>query len=231
MRMTTLLGGASAYAHLAGLVPVRGKGRRAEDEDTKPKDGKRSRAAEEDDDQDDEPKGRKSRAEEDPDQYPDDDDSKPQGRAEDDDKDPDAEEDEDEDKSARRARRARADDDEDDKSAEDDDDKEEMSGKSAVAKARARERARCKAIFSHPVAAQNVALAASLAFDTTMTRKEAVAVLKGQQGQGGTRDYRGDRSRRNPDLGPGGEAAPTGAKALSGSWDRALASASVPVRR
>lgn len=225
MRMDRLFGGASRYAHLAALIPQRAA--RAEDDDQEPKDAKRSRAADDEEDDDAEPKGKKSKRAEDPDQYPDEDDSEPKGKkskAADDDDDAD---DDDEPKS-RKARRAE--DDEDDTSAEDDDDKEEMTGKSAVAKARSRERARCKAIFSHPVAAQNVALAASLAFDTTMTRKEAVAVLKGQQGQGGARDYRGDRSRRNPDLGPGAESAPTGKQAQASSWSRALGKAGARTR-
>lgn len=237
MRMSTrLLGGASAYAHLAGLVPLRGK--RAEEDDKDDAGGKKSRRAEGDDDED-EPKGKKSRADGDSDQYPDDDDSEPKGkksrRAEDDDDEDEpkgkksrAAEDDDEDDEPK-GRKARAEDDEDDADAEDDD--EEMTGKSAVAKARGRERARCKAIFAHPVAAQNVALAASLAFDTTMTRKAAIAVMQGQAGRGGDRgDYRSDRRARNPDLGAGGGAPVTGAKAQTQSWDAALGKAGVKPR-
>lgn len=238
MRMAQLFGGASRYAHLAALVPARGA--RAEEEDRDDKTTKKSRRAEEDDD--DEPKGKKSKAE-DPEQYPDDSEDEPKGkksRAEDDGDDDEPkgkkskaedgdDEDEDEPK-GKKSRRAKAEDD-DDEDAEDDDDKEEMTGKSASAKARRRERARCKAIFSHPAAAANLPLAASLAFDTTQTRKEALAVLKGQSGRAPAHDVRGDRGRRNPDLGPGGEGQLSGKQALTSSWDRALGKAGVQPRK
>lgn len=233
MRMDRLFGGASRYAHLAALVPARGA--RAEEDDKDPKSARR--AAE--DDEDEEPKGKGSKAE-DPDQYPDEDDSKPKGkrsRAEDEDDDKEASEDgdeDDDDKPASKKSRARAEDDEDEdkEASEDDDEKEEMSGKSAVAAARRRERARCKAIFSHPAAATNLALAASLAFDTTQTRKEALAVLKGQGAAAPAHGVRADRRARNPDLGSGGDTAPTGQQAQASSWDRALHKAGVaPVRK
>lgn len=47
-----------------------------------------------------------------------------------------------------------------------------------AAAARAEERARCRAIFAAPEAANNVALAAHLAFDTDQTAEQAVATLK-----------------------------------------------------
>lgn len=236
MRMSNLLGGTSAYAHLAGLVPVRG---------ARPAARSSARRAEEDEDEKD------ARADGDPDQYPDKDDSKPSGKGrrsraegDDDDKDARAEEEEDDkeasdgdededDRPAARRARARAEDEDDDTEAsEDDDEKEEMSGKSAVAAARRRERARCKAIFSHPAAATNLALAASLAFDTTQTRKEALAVLKGQGAAAPAHGVRADRRARNPDLGSGGDTAPTGQQAQASSWDRALHKAGVaPVRK
>lgn len=239
MRMRSLLGGASPYAHLSGLVPLRGS-RRAEDDkdDKETRRGKRSKA-EDDDGDEDEPKGRRSRAEdEDRDDDPkgrrsraEDEDDDKGARAEDEDDDKGAEEDEDEPKSRRGKRsKSRAEDDEDDKDAEDDDDEEEMSGKSAAARARRRERARCKAIFSHKAAAQNVALAASLAFDTTMTRQEAIAVLKSQEGRGGGRDAHDDRRRRNPDLGPGDDGGgASNAKAAEAGWAKALAKVGVKV--
>ena len=59
---------------------------------------------------------------------------------------------------------------------EDDDDQGEMTGKSAAASARRRERSRCAAIFASKHAVNNVPLAASLAFETTMTRGEAIAI-------------------------------------------------------
>ena len=77
----------------------------------------------------------------------------------------------------KKSRRAADDNDED---AEDDDDKEEMSGRSAKASARRREQARVAHILGHSAAARNLPLAVSLACETRMTRREAVAVLKGQ---------------------------------------------------
>jgi hypothetical protein len=200
MRMSRLFGGASHYAHLAGLVPA---GRRAEDDDQDDKQSKRSRA---DDDDDDEPKGKKSRRADDDDDEQDK--SGKRSRADDEDDD-----------GPKGKKSRRADDDDDD----DDDDKDEMHGRSAAANARRRERARCAAIFGHEAAAQNVALAASLAFETTMTRREAIAVLKGQAGRGGSsaHDVRDGRSRRNPDLGPGG-GAPTGQAAVSTLWGKTI---------
>ncbi len=61
---------------------------------------------------------------------------------------------------------------------DDDDSDEEMRGKSASAVARRRERARCASIFACAAAGANPALAAHLAFNTTMTRSEAIGTLK-----------------------------------------------------
>lgn len=263
---TRLFGGASSFAHLAGIGRA---SRRAEDEDRDDKETKRSRRAE-DDDEDDEPKGRKSRAADDDDM--DGKGSKRSRRAEDDDEDDDEpkgrksrasdDDDQDDEPKARKARRARAeeddeddepkgrksraaddDDDQDDEPKgrksrasdddDDDDDKHEMTGRSVVANARRRERERCAAIFGSRHAAGNIALAASLAFDTTMTRREAIAVLKGQAARGDQDrdDRRLDRASRNPDLGPGGASGPAGQAAMAASWDRALAKAGVPARK
>jgi hypothetical protein len=229
MRLNTLFGGASPYVHLAGLVPARG--RRAEDD--KPADepkGKKSKAADDDDDgdDDDQPKGKTSRADDDPDQYPEDDDSAPKGKrskaADDDDAGDDGDDD------APKGKKSRAEDDDDPSAEDDDDDKEEMSGKSAAALARRRERARCKAIFSHPAAAENLPLAASLAFDTAMTRAEALAVLKGQEGRGGDRGGRSARARHNADLGPIGESRMSGKQQIAASWAQAFKRAGVPAK-
>lgn len=54
----------------------------------------------------------------------------------------------------------------------------EPEAEGAAAAARAEERARCRAIFAAPEAANNVAMAAHLAFDTNQTAAEAVATLK-----------------------------------------------------
>ncbi|MGN6528466.1 MAG: hypothetical protein ACTHL8_18915 [Burkholderiaceae bacterium] len=59
-----------------------------------------------------------------------------------------------------------------------DDTRDEMTGDSDVADARRRERARCAAIFACEAAAGNLALAAHLAFNTTLTRREAVKALR-----------------------------------------------------
>lgn len=64
-----------------------------------------------------------------------------------------------------------------DETSDDDDTDSEMRGQGPMAKARLRERARCAAIFAHPKAAENPDLAAHLAFNTRMTRIEAVGAL------------------------------------------------------
>jgi hypothetical protein len=64
------------------------------------------------------------------------------------------------------------------KEAEDDDSDTEMRGNGPMAKARLRERARCAAIFACDAAADNVALAAHLAFNTKATRQEAIGMLR-----------------------------------------------------
>ncbi|NNM70179.1 MAG: hypothetical protein HKM00_09510 [Gallionella sp.] len=61
--------------------------------------------------------------------------------------------------------------------AEADDTDEEMKGKGTAAAARSRERARCSAIFASSAAAARPDVAAHLAFNTTMSRKEAVGLL------------------------------------------------------
>lgn len=219
--MTRLMGGASGYAHLAGLLPVRSR-RASDEDDVQPRTKKKSKRVEDDEED-------KDAADDDPDQYPDDNDDEPS--AEDDEDDRDASEDEGDEEPKAKKKSKRVEDEDDDKDAEEDDDKDEMTGKSASARARARERSRCKAIFAHPVAAQNVALAASLAFDTTMTRQEAIAVMKGQQGRGG--DDRSARRRAgNADLGPSAESSrPSGQKAAQASWDRAFKSAGIAPRK
>jgi hypothetical protein len=94
-----------------------------------------------------------------------------------------------------------------------DDDEEEMRGNSPAAKARRRERARCAAIFARPEAARNPVLAASLAFKTTMTRRQAIAVLRDTPAPAAASPVA--RSRRNPDLGIAGEGGGQSAKRAS----------------
>jgi hypothetical protein len=118
-----------------------------------------------------------------------------------------------------------------------------MSGRSARASARRREQARIATILGHPMAANNVELAISLACETRMTRQEAIKVMRGQKGKRravedddegydaprGNRHARSDRSARNAQL--GNEPAPvTGKKAVDASWGAAFAKAGVALR-
>lgn len=211
MIRSSLRASASNFAHLAGL----GRKSRASAGNEDDQDNGRAEDDEDDDksasdDDDQEPpkdkKGKKAKAG----RRADDDDDDDGQRAEDEDDEKDASDDDDQDppkgkkgKKAKAGRRADDDEDgDDDEDAEDDDDKQEMSGRSAAASARRRERARCAAIFASKHAANNIPLAASLAFDTTMTRKEATAVLKSQAGRSSAPEPR-RRSREdyNSDLG------------------------------
>ncbi|WP_321904395.1 hypothetical protein [Paraburkholderia tropica] len=191
----------------------------------------RSSRAEENDDQDDRDddsgkgkKGKRAESDDDDDGDGDDDgqnrdngDSKKGKRAEGDDGDDD---DRDDDSGkGKKGKRAESDDDDDgDRAEDDDDDEEEMRGKSAVSGARRRERARCAAIFGCKEAGRNPVLAANLAFNTTMTRKQAVRVLRDTPAPQGNYG-----SRRNPNLGNGGEQGQTREQASAASWDRAFA--------
>lgn len=83
---------------------------------------------------------------------------------------------EDDDKKEKEAKKA-----EDDKKKEDaekDCDDEEMKGDTPEAQARARERERCAAIFMSPAAGKCPNVAARLAFGSTMSRIEAIAMLE-----------------------------------------------------
>lgn len=99
-----------------------------------------------------------------------------------------------------------------------DDDDEEMRGKSAVAQARRRERARCAEIMGSQHAGRNPVLAANLAFNSAMSRKEALAILKDTP----TSASATAPTRRNPSLGGGGEAVVTSGQAIASSWDHAM---------
>jgi hypothetical protein len=69
-------------------------------------------------------------------------------------------------------------DDDEDEEGDDDGDDEEMSANAEARAPRLRERARCAAIFADPAAAQNPALAAQLAFGTSLPRSQAIRVLR-----------------------------------------------------
>ncbi|HEX7853867.1 MAG TPA: hypothetical protein VF503_09245 [Sphingobium sp.] len=128
-----------------------------------------------------------------------------------------------------------ADDGDTDDDSEGDDDEKEMRGDGAVASARRREQQRICHILGHASAANNVALAVSLACETRMTRKEAVALLTSQpaatQGSGPQRNQhsRPDRSSRNADL-SSDTAPPNGREAVNASWGKAFAKAGVKSR-
>lgn len=106
-------------------------------------------------------KGRKAEEEKDD---PDADDEDDDADADDDSDDPDAEEDD------------------DDKGAEDGDDDDDNK---AVKKGRRAERNRCARIFGSKYASGNTALAASLAFDTGMSSKQAIRVMASSGVQAG----------------------------------------------
>jgi hypothetical protein len=138
----------SNYAHLLGIKP---KGARAEDEDDEKAKKAKGRRAEDDD-------------ENDPDAEEDDNDPD----AEDDDEnDPDAEEEDDEEKPS--GRKAKG------KKAEDGDDDE---ADAKVAKGRAIERKRIASIFGCKAAGIRPDMAASLAFNTSLSASQAMAQLK-----------------------------------------------------
>lgn len=112
-----------------------------------------------------------------------------------------------------------------DEEGDDDSDREEARGESPAAKARRRERARCAAIFGCVDAGRNPVLAAHLAFNTELSRAEAIAILQDTPAAAASRP---DRADRNPNLGLGSPR-PTGAEATAVMWDAALARAGVKV--
>lgn len=100
------------------------------------------------------------------------------------------------------------------------DDEAEMRGASAEAKARERERARCAAILASAGAARNPVLARSLAFTTSMTRREAIRTLDAMPEP--ATPARTSRASRNPNLGSGGNLHLHPALAHTAGWARAM---------
>lgn len=102
-----------------------------------------------------------------------------------------------------------------------DDPDSEMRGRSAAAAARRRERARCAAILAHPAASLRADYAGHLAFNTRLSRREAIALLKAAPKAGGglsgrMADYAGQRagaSNANPGTSP---------TTIASSWDAAF---------
>ncbi|MBU8547244.1 MULTISPECIES: hypothetical protein [Roseomonadaceae] len=132
----------------------------------------------------------------------------------------------------------RAEEDDDDEKAEEDDEEEEDKPKgSAAARQAARsatkaERARCRAIFTSKHAAGRVAAACSLAFDTGMSAKAAIGVLKSLPREGSAAGAgQPSLSDRMAALGgprPTGTApAPSGRQAIISSWDAAAQRAGI----
>jgi hypothetical protein len=135
-----------------------------------------------------------------------------EGEGEDEDRDDDRRE-------ARRARRAtRAD--AEDGDPDEDDDERELRGSSREASARRRERARCAAILGSGLAARNPELAMSLAFETNMTRQQALRTLARTPAAAPGATGRADR---NPRIGDGGERSVSGGQAVQASWGSAFA--------
>lgn len=107
-----------------------------------------------------------------------------------------------------------------------DDDEDEMRGDGAAAQARGRERARCVAILTSEGGVRNPALAGHLAFNTSMTRQQAIAALA--DAPAAARPAAGNgREARNPNLDPSGqEAGASSGKAITAGWDTAFAKTS-----
>lgn len=111
-----------------------------------------------------------AKAEDDDKKHPEDDEQKAQDEQDEDEKDKSSKKVEDQDDE---------DSEDDDKKASDDgDDKDDNEDKEDAKKARASEKRRCAAIFASKYTASNVAMAAHLAFETSMSATEAINVLK-----------------------------------------------------
>lgn len=147
-------------------------------------------------------------------------------RAEDDERDDEYAEDdeleEDDSGKGKKGKHAEDDEREDERAEDEEDDEEEMRGKSAVARARRRERARCAAIMGSKAAGRNVELAANLAFNTSMTRQEALAILRSSPAADSSSGRSQARAERNPRLGAGGEMQRNPQREAASGWERAF---------
>lgn len=121
------------------------------------------------------------------------------------------------------ARRARGEAD-DDEEGDDDRDREDMRGGNATSHAFRRGMARCAAIFRAEAAGRNPVLAAQFAFDSSLTRGEAIRALRAAV-NAMPRGERPGRAAANPQLGPGGggSLAGTGPARSGALWDKAIA--------
>ena len=189
MAKTGLMASTSSFAHLLGLGSANAGKSKAETEDERVKREEQEREDAKKAGKD----GGKAKAEGD--------DNKPDDQGED-------ESDED-----YKERKRKEQEEDDEKAADEEDEKDEKDAKSKAS--RMRERARCAAIFASPAAGLRPDLAAHFAFNTNLSRKDAVSTLA-VSAQGGaaptaSRAGLGDRMSRqaNPDLGrdPGEKAA------------------------
>ena len=173
------IAGAASFAHLLG----RSAKSKSEDSVPDPKEVDDGTGCEGDDkdpeDKDDKDKDARRAEGDDKDPEDKDDKDKDARRAEGDDKDP--EDKDDKDKEAK-GKGARADDEGDDGESGDDEGDDESDDtdmrKKGSKSARLRERARCAAIFGDAAAGKNPALAARLAFNTSLPRSQAIACLQ-----------------------------------------------------
>ncbi|QCP54411.1 hypothetical protein FAZ95_36390 [Trinickia violacea] len=94
-----------------------------------------------------------------------------------------------------------------------------MRGSSPAAAARRREQARCSAIFATHAASRNPQLAARLAFNTRLPRREAIAVLEASPSPPPPAH---NRAANNPRVGPGSSTEALSPQAISAGWDRAI---------
>lgn len=101
----------------------------------------------------------------------------------------------------------------------------------AEAQGRLRERTRIAAILGSPAGQRNFELAKSLAFDTRMTRKEAIALLEATPAPAPRGSFaHPERAAKNPTIGASLLPA-SKEQATVGGWDRAFAQADSSTRR
>lgn len=102
-------------------------------------------------------------------------------------------------------------------------DKPQQRETEAEAQGRLRERARIAAILGSPAGQRNFELAKSLAFDTRMTRKEAIALLDATPAPAPRGSFaHPERAAKNPTIGASLLPA-SKEQAIVGGWDRAFA--------
>jgi hypothetical protein len=104
----------------------------------------------------------------------------------------------------------------------------ELRGDSPASLARQRERARCEAIVMSPAGLANLSMAKHLAFDTTVTRDEALQLLAmapQPKARGMSAAASAARASRNPSLGCGGSLPVCSSQARAATWDRSLQAA------